>query len=76
MKCAEANLGAVGQISFWVFTLPVSGHMFRSDRNTQHQKSIRAVGGKAVRGEANQSPSTDSVHVIAVWKGSPPKELC
>lgn len=32
MKYAQASLEAVGQFSFWVFTLSVTGHMFRNEK--------------------------------------------
>lgn len=32
MKYAQASFEVVGQISFWVFTLSVTGHMFRNDK--------------------------------------------
>lgn len=32
MKYAQASLEAVGQFSFWVFTLCVTGHIFRNEK--------------------------------------------
>ena len=32
MKYAQASFEAVGQISFWVFTLSVTGHMLRNEK--------------------------------------------
>lgn len=60
MKYAQGSLEAVGQISSWVFTLSVTGHMFRNE------KKHKACGGRTLRGDAKEGPCTDPAHVTTL----------